>query len=455
MPVYAPSTSRPTAQTLRCPSCGAPLELRNVGRTQSVTCAYCDSVIDTRDANLAVLFRWEQQARIKPLIPLGTRGTLRGVTLECLAFVCRQVEVDGRVYPWCEYLLYNPYKGYRWLVDSDGHWTLVAECIGLPTSTTGPVVTNLPVTSIYYGGMSFKHFQSSLAKTTYCLGEAYWQIKQNDTVVSTDYVCPPYMLSAEQDGDETIWSIGEYITEAELAAAFAMERTVGEPLGVAPCQPNPLQPASVLWVRYLLYVMAAFVLTIGFAMLGQNQLVTTVQGQYFDNQKERTQVSDYFTLTGRACNVVLRVRASGLDGRWAYFKLALINQDTSEAIDFGTDLSYYHGVDDGEAWSEGSKDNEVVVPHVPPGHYFVRVEPESGSGGSPDPLTDAPQPGHHVFDYTVDVRRDVTRFGWLWWVVLGLLPWPIIQAWRYSSFETRRWSESDHPPASTSDGGED
>ena len=32
---------------------------------------------------------------------------------------------SGVIYSWDEYLLWNPYKGYRWLVESNGHWVLM------------------------------------------------------------------------------------------------------------------------------------------------------------------------------------------------------------------------------------------------------------------------------------------------------------------------------------------
>ena len=37
----------------------------------------------------------------------------------------RSVEFEGVRYFWQEYLLYNPMTGFRWLVESDGHWSYV------------------------------------------------------------------------------------------------------------------------------------------------------------------------------------------------------------------------------------------------------------------------------------------------------------------------------------------
>ena len=38
----------------------------------------------------------------------------------------RSVEFEGVRYYWQEYLLYNPAVGFRWLVESDGHWSYVS-----------------------------------------------------------------------------------------------------------------------------------------------------------------------------------------------------------------------------------------------------------------------------------------------------------------------------------------
>ena len=97
--------------------------------------------------------------------------------------------------------------------------------------------------------------------------------------------------------------------------------------------------------------------------------------------------------------------------------MALVNVETGEALDFGLELSYYAGVEDGEAWTEGSRDARELLPSVPPGKYVLRIEPEGGDAGQAVP-------------YTVRVRRDVTR---VWYPLLALLlllvppiprPWP-------------------------------
>jgi len=45
-----------------------------------------------------------------------------GVEYACIGFVRRK---DWEGYSWQEYLLFNPFAGFRWLVTYDGHWSWV------------------------------------------------------------------------------------------------------------------------------------------------------------------------------------------------------------------------------------------------------------------------------------------------------------------------------------------
>jgi len=46
------------------------------------------------------------------------------------------------------------------------------------------------------------------------------------------------------------------------------------------------------------------------------------------------------------------------------------------AYGFGLQSDYYHGVDGGERWSEGSRSRTVYVGRVPAGRYVLRLEPD-------------------------------------------------------------------------------
>lgn len=108
-----------------CAACGGPLTLRAEGSSESLACPQCGAVLDARDPRHQVLAKYRAKLITPPKIPIGTRGNLRGETLEVVGMQRRAVRYSGVIYAWDEYLLWNPYKGYRWLVESNGHWTLL------------------------------------------------------------------------------------------------------------------------------------------------------------------------------------------------------------------------------------------------------------------------------------------------------------------------------------------
>jgi len=122
----------PQVKSLGCPNCGAPVVIRGFATTLSVVCGNCHSILDAKDPNLAVLQQFQAAERIQPLIPLGTRGKIRGDPYEAIGFQVRTITADGVDYSWAEYLLFNPYKGFRYLTEYHGHWNDVTMLRTLP-----------------------------------------------------------------------------------------------------------------------------------------------------------------------------------------------------------------------------------------------------------------------------------------------------------------------------------
>ena len=66
-----------------------------------------------------------QRAQRKPVIAIGSHGTLRGKSVLLIGWMRRSCKVLGETYDWQEYLLFNvATKAFTWLVESDGHWQL-------------------------------------------------------------------------------------------------------------------------------------------------------------------------------------------------------------------------------------------------------------------------------------------------------------------------------------------
>ena len=115
--------AKPQVKALNCPQCGAAITLRSFQQAVTVVCENCHSILDAKDPTLKILQQFQAiTGELKPLIPLGTRGKLRGTDYEVIGFQRRSIESDGVRYDWHEYLLFNPYKGFRYLSEYQGHW---------------------------------------------------------------------------------------------------------------------------------------------------------------------------------------------------------------------------------------------------------------------------------------------------------------------------------------------
>ena len=107
-----------------CPKCGGTLTLRAEGVTRTLACQYCGAPLDMRDPRMELVGQYYSKLEPKPTLPVGARGVLRGEELQIVGYQRKRVRYYGVDYDWGEYLLWNPYRGFRWLVESNGHWLL-------------------------------------------------------------------------------------------------------------------------------------------------------------------------------------------------------------------------------------------------------------------------------------------------------------------------------------------
>ncbi|MBI4861806.1 MAG: DUF4178 domain-containing protein [Candidatus Riflebacteria bacterium] len=458
------ATKAPPVQvkSVKCTKCAAPLEIRAPQSIQTVACGSCGAVLDAKHPDLTILSQYASRIKYKPLIPLGTKGRLKGEQFMCIGFLRRRTTVEGVNYDWSEYLLYNPYKGFRWLTEYQGHWTSVKAAHVtpklVPSSLSGGA--GAPQGDYEVLGNVYKHFQSVVAQVIFVVGEFYWEVKVGERAECSDYVSPPNILSRESSENEITWSIGDYTTGKDVWEAFSLP---GEPpavTGVAAAQPSPhAETLATMGRDFWTFAAILVVLQILFAFTSADKKVFS-QGLHFSKSSKaapvasmpstdgttattevdtRSKVSDYFDIDGRTCNVVIKT-AAAIDNHWMFNQYALINEKTQTAYNCERELEYYHGRDSDGPWSEGSKTDEVTIPGVPAGRYFVYVYPDSDQD---------------EVDFSLVVYRDVLQ----WWpLFLGLFFLAIPPLWvkyRQWSFEVERWKESDHPLITSGEGSSD
>jgi len=409
--------TRRQSDALNCPRCAASVHLRAEGQSMSAVCGSCASILDASTPRLKEIGQVAQTTlRIQPLLEIGKRGVFKGDLWEIIGFMRRK----DRWSSWDEYLLFNPWLGFRFLVTYKGHWSLVRILPG-------------HVTDSEWQGRSFKLFAREEAITSDVLGEFYWRVKNGERALLTDFISPPYVLSKEEmDGlNEITWSGGEYLPYTEVQAAFAKAgRTFPSPDGPYLNEPNPhRQRLSEIRTPAVFTVIAYIVIQILFMGWGTVKEVSHVGATYQGATPGDAMVTETFKLEGSSAPV--HITATGLLPRDKYLGLkgSLVAAESQQTYPVAFPLANYTTAPDGSR-------QRVTLASIPSGDYYLRVTPDASSD-----LTQA------------NVTFTIERGGLFWsnfWIGLGLIAlWPGWLILRSISFEKRRWMESDFNPYSS------
>ncbi|ATY30714.1 DUF4178 domain-containing protein [Sphingomonas psychrotolerans] len=430
----------PAARALTCPSCGGGVELRAAGYTVHVACQYCGSILDVTDPQVKLVTAYNQQSA-ELEIPLGTRGTLRGVEWEAIGYLQRS---ENGAYGWEEYLLFNPYHGYRWLVKVRGGWSL------------GEALTVTPDWLSYdqlgVGEEAFDHFfADGEARVDYVLGEFYWRVALGERVATADWVRAGAMLSREANGHEVSWTRNAWLPPKELQKAFGIQPEAGiwPPL---PHQPSPWGG----WIKTGLKLGAvAFAFLLLFAIFfGGSQWSAAGSFAITADGREQTATLGPITLPRRYQSVHLRAEVPRLENGWVDLDYSLVDRRTQQVYEAYGAAERYSGSDSDGPWSEGSGSAEVSIASVPAGIYDLVVEYKgnrwTGTGSYSADGAGWLDPAN-VPEVKVEMRQGVLYASNLL-IALFLIAIPLLFALvRHIAFETARKSESDFATSAEDD----
>lgn len=436
-------TQKIKTERLTCSNCGGPLNLVAPDQAQRIICPNCGGIHDIEEGNLKFLEALKQKGPAAR-IPLGSKGVVEGDEYVVAGFMQRSVNLDQRYY-WTEYLLFNPQKGYRWLVESDHHWSWVWPVNAGDIQDADPRGS---VRTIAYQGRTYRIFGDAMARVEYVLGEFYWRVERGEKVRAVDYTAPPFGLSKEITGDTEInYSHARYMKAEELEKAFNV-KGLPRPSTVGMMQPytggSPFRSWAVLMA--LLLVLAIFLAvtrsrnevldsTFDFSI---PQAATSTSGDWDTSSKSensRVIFTTPFTLKGGR-NVEI-IGTANVQNNWMYVA-GDIGDETSSGLlqPFDLPIEYYEGYDSGEHWTEGSKTQRVFLSSMPAGTYTMRLEGQWDAKSSPTPV--------HIV-----VREGVFRWShFLWAFILITVPALWIGMKRIA-FENSRWQESQFTPMGT------
>lgn len=417
---------RVSTAAMGCPNCGGPLVLVAPDKTERVTCPNCDSLLDVNNGNLSYLKSLTPTPVDKSFVlPIGAEGTFPGdVKFRIIGAVVRSVTIEGETYYWHEYLLYDPSIGFRWLVHSDNHWNFVEP---VNPAEVAQAADMLSANSVVYNNTKFRIFQDAPAVVQYVKGEFYWRVEQGETVRAIDYVAAPLMLSRESSANEINWSVGTYMTNAEIEKAFGIS-DLPKPWSVAPNQPFTGRFYYTWGLLPILLLMVVAIFLIPFTGMTNAVLSEQLSLPPMANATApQTAFSQPFEIKA---NRNIRISASApVSNSFAELDVDLVNEQSQEVESVSIPIEYYFGSDSDGSWSEGSKDQDATLSSLPAGKYTLRVEGTWQDWQKPIPIS-------------LKVEQNVNRGVNFLCAFIMLLIVPVVGLLRKFSFESRRWKDS-------------
>lgn len=479
---------RVSVEKLSCSNCGGPLTLVAPDNSERIICPNCGGVHDVDQGNLKFLQVLKLHGP-KPAIALASKGTIDGVEYVVAGFMRRSVTFDVK-YEWSEYLLFAPGQGFRWLVESDDHWSF-AWPISAGDVVDGTRGTEGVAKTLVFGNEAYKIFQVAMAKVESVVGEFYWKVAVGETVRTFDYINPPKGISKEitssltepqkkgsKKSIEVNYSASRYMKPVEVEKAFGISG-LRRPSGVGMQQPYGGKSVFPLWLKL---IGALIAISLVLAVRGMHadaleqsfdfSVATDSSGAPVADTSASTSGSASATRTDwtsgtnttstvtstdtsasttsaappkpETSRVVFtkpfslqgnrHVKIEGLasvENSWVYVSGDLVNEQTGMVEAFELPIEYYHGVDDGESWSEGGRSVQTVLSAVPAGSYVMRLEGQWADNTTPPPVHIRVREGGFLWSHFLLAFFAIT-------IPAGLA------GYRRLAFENARWEEASY-----------
>jgi hypothetical protein len=416
-------TERNRTNALNCVACGGVVQLKAAGLSQTLACSHCGTLLDIHKPEAIVAQKVNVAAKqLKTLIPLGRRGTLRGVEWEAIGSIT-QWSLYGT---WDEILLYNPWHGFAWLTEHTGHWNFIRRMLDHPESAYSSVTVQ---------GNSYDLFSRDETKVLRVAGEFYWKVRIGDISTISDFVAPPRVISRETypNLQEMTWSEGEYIDAQEVGKAFQVNFPK-QSSTVYQNQPNPWKPRLPSLKMIAVYALIVAILVQVISVFSKSSKHILAQDFQYEKPvgiaaEAPPIVTSSFDLKGSQSPATIQIHAP-VENAWLGFDADLVNEKTGKVYPSEAIVEYYYGYD-GDSWKEGKQEASSDLPAVPPGRYHLALSPVADESIS-------------SLQYQVQLQH-----GGLFWsnfliCLLAIGIWPLWAYFRYYYFESRRWSQSDY-----------
>ena len=410
-------------QHIRCPNCDAALEVPGGREVETKVCEYCGAQNDLTGAAAVVMGVNPQDYDPGFMFEIAQAGEFLGDRYEVSG---RMLYQDEEGYLAHEYVLFNPERGYLWLAEENGHYLLNQPTKEAPAYDPFRMI---PKQAVKAGSKVYRFYEAGRTRLVYVDGSLPWLATSGELHYYADLTAPPELFQVESDGKEVEYFRGTYMTPEAVWAAFSAPPPVPRAYGVHPAQPfaRGAVATMLMWLGGLFALVNLALLMWSVTQDGKD----VFEARFAESQYAKETMSEPFRV-GQGSVMSMEIRAPRLSNSWIALNVALVNSKMEVVEELEGDISYYHGVEGGESWTEGSTSNITYYKSPKPGSYRLLFKASCGSGNV------GPCRGERL---TVRVRQGVVLSRYFLAAFIISLLFPLFEIMRKRMFETRRWAE--------------
>ncbi len=360
---------------IHCPKCGAGLEIKNEA-SELVICDYCSSQLELSGEQLKVLGKGPSRKWDFPL-GLGDRFKHKGVEFEVIARMAF-IEDNDPQYTTREYLLYNPRKGTLWLDEYEGRYSLSWAVHVKPeshpfTSTRGEILET-------FDRRKWVCEETGTYQLAYVDGALPWLAKVGDEILYAEFSeknGSGMLFDAQAQGGEIEYCYGQKLSVEMVRRATGKDDLIRD----VPDQMDAAQTRA--WFMKIIAIIVAALIINGVGMViclgkGDQVLNESLSSGQITNEK----MTSPFNVASDGNVIKIKVAALNLRNAWMAINLAIIEGDDKVLHVYEQDVEYYHGVEGGESWSEGSENSTAYFKIPKKGQYRILVSARSAHGNA-------------------------------------------------------------------------
>jgi len=414
-----------------------------------VACPKCFSYHEVSESGINFLSSFKNSNRPNEVcFELGQNIKINGTSFTITGITQRN-DATYTSFKWREYNLKSEINEDAFLNEYNGNWLLVKPLSEEPkTYVQGDTILD-------YQDTKFAVFQTYFQQIDWAIGSFDFDITDVDKLFTREFIAPPKMLiyEVQKSSEETNpeWYEGEYVEADKIYQEYlSLGNTTTFPskYGVGATEPYKSQfyredakkmsliALAVIMIIQLYFIWISPTRTVFNETFSLSDLKYDSVSTFHKTPKPF--ISKSFIID-KAGKIELEL-VSSVDNSWLESNITLINEGTLEELPVVIGNEYYHGVDGGESWTEGSQSESIDYSSVPEGKYHILIEISSPN---------------IVGTYSV-----LLKTGGIYWsniIILFclILIVPLVKYFQEYNFEKERWADSDFSPYITEEGEEE